>query len=451
MATRWLVFDVDDTLVDTFGTALEKYRIIATRLGVPVPTAADLSASGYGVVPFDDCASRLLPTISLTEIRSRYDKLAADVRPVPLSDLRPVLAAAAGSGWRVGIFTNGPASKTALKLTAAGVSATDVDSVLTSDDTPVRKPSPAAFRWLCGRLGISRRSGWYVSDAPADWLGCEEAGLNSVGVVRRQPPLPGCQAVPRLALVSCADLASLVVSLPEMPAGAVALAAVRAVTLDAGWTLLRARRSVAACLTAALPGSEPDTIGDHLEQAINSAIRDGLPAGTWTSDTGNFRYLTAVYETALRQCGALATAEVAASGLTRYLAPENWALISAGRGNTVRDMRQSGIPLAVVSNWQTSLARTIAEAGLADCSIQIVASCAEGMAKPAAGLFAAAARRIGVRLEELLHVGDDPRTDINGALLAGCHAAFAEPEHTDEAFAALIQLGSAWTRRGEEI
>ena len=42
-----------------------------------------------------------------------------------------------------------------------------------------------------------------------------------------------------------------------------------------------------------------------------------------------------------------------------------------------------------------------------------------GAAKPDAGLFHEACKRLGLPPHEVLHVGDDPRTDIAGAAAAG--------------------------------
>jgi putative hydrolase of the HAD superfamily len=49
-------------------------------------------------------------------------------------------------------------------------------------------------------------------------------------------------------------------------------------------------------------------------------------------------------------------------------------------------------------------------------------SCDVGHAKPRAEPFVAALEKLGVRPEEALHVGDNERTDVRGALAAGMRA-----------------------------
>lgn len=50
-----------------------------------------------------------------------------------------------------------------------------------------------------------------------------------------------------------------------------------------------------------------------------------------------------------------------------------------------------------------------------------------GVAKPRPEVFAAVAARAGVPLDRVVHVGDDPLTDVDGALDAGCHAVHYNP------------------------
>jgi FMN phosphatase YigB (HAD superfamily) len=445
MAPSWLICDVDDTLVGTFATAVHKYGLIARRFGLAEPNSADLIAAGYGSRPFDDCASQLIPGVSLAEIRRCYDELAGEVQPVPLGDLGHLLSAAAGLGWRVGIFTNGPGRKTRSKLAALRLAEGDVDFVLTGDDLEVRKPSPASFDWLCRRVGIDRRLGWYVSDAPGDWLGCEVAGLNSVGVIGPLQVHAHRWAAPRLSVVSFPDLAPLLASLPRLPRDAGALPPVRAVTFDVGGTLLRERESVAVCLAAVLPGPQPAGISARLEHALASVLRGGLPAGTWSSAEASSRRLTQAYDRALGYCGVRTPGSSAVAGLARYCAAANWELISAGRVAAIRAIRCTGMRLGLISNWPAGLGEILASAGMEDCFDQVASSCREGAEKPAPAMFARAAERLGVRMDEVLHVGDDPRADVGGALAARCRAAFVTGVRTDDEFSGLLRLGSACT------
>ncbi|KKW68463.1 hypothetical protein AAV94_05030 [Lampropedia cohaerens] len=51
-----------------------------------------------------------------------------------------------------------------------------------------------------------------------------------------------------------------------------------------------------------------------------------------------------------------------------------------------------------------------------------------GVAKPDARIFAQAARQAGCALQEIMHVGDDPLLDVDGARQAGMHVAWINRE-----------------------
>lgn len=104
-------------------------------------------------------------------------------------------------------------------------------------------------------------------------------------------------------------------------------------------------------------------------------------------------------------------------------------------------------PLAAVSNGNADLARI----GL-DQHFRFSLSAGEhGAAKPDPGIFLAACKRLGIDAGEVLHVGDDPHTDVLGARRAGLRAAWINvdglpwahdehaPEIEAESFAELVE------------
>lgn len=104
-------------------------------------------------------------------------------------------------------------------------------------------------------------------------------------------------------------------------------------------------------------------------------------------------------------------------------------------------------PLAAISNGNADLARI----GL-DQHFRFALSAGEhGVAKPDPGIFHAACARLGVDAGRVLHVGDDPHSDVIGARRAGLRAAWINahgapwehPEHAPEveaeSFALLVE------------
>jgi putative hydrolase of the HAD superfamily len=81
-----------------------------------------------------------------------------------------------------------------------------------------------------------------------------------------------------------------------------------------------------------------------------------------------------------------------------------------------------GIALAVVSNWDDRLPRLLADLGLARRFTAIVVSAEVGVEKPHPRIFAAAAERLGVAPERIVHVGDRRLEDVEGAQAAGLRA-----------------------------
>jgi FMN hydrolase / 5-amino-6-(5-phospho-D-ribitylamino)uracil phosphatase len=72
-------------------------------------------------------------------------------------------------------------------------------------------------------------------------------------------------------------------------------------------------------------------------------------------------------------------------------------------------------PVAALTNGNADLHRI----GIADHFVHFVAARNEGHAKPDAPIFNATCQRLGVQNHEVLHIGDDPLLDIEGARRAG--------------------------------
>lgn len=85
-------------------------------------------------------------------------------------------------------------------------------------------------------------------------------------------------------------------------------------------------------------------------------------------------------------------------------------------------LKELGIRLAVLSNWDYSLHRILANTGLTPYFETVVASLEEGVEKPEPAIFRAVLDRLGVGPEEVVHVGDNPLDDLVGAQQFGIRA-----------------------------
>ncbi|MEJ2206975.1 MAG: HAD-IA family hydrolase [Gemmatimonadota bacterium] len=86
---------------------------------------------------------------------------------------------------------------------------------------------------------------------------------------------------------------------------------------------------------------------------------------------------------------------------------------------TLQALRARGLPLAVVSNWQSGLPHFCTELGLGSFLDHVLASGDLGVEKPDTGIFLEACERLGVPPERTLHVGDTYLDDYVGATSAG--------------------------------
>jgi putative hydrolase of the HAD superfamily len=89
---------------------------------------------------------------------------------------------------------------------------------------------------------------------------------------------------------------------------------------------------------------------------------------------------------------------------------------------TLVELRQRGYRLGIVSNWDPSLELLCANHGLPDHLDFILASEAEGFAKPGPMLFRRALARAGVPPARVIHVGDSFDHDVVGASALGIQA-----------------------------
>ena len=85
-----------------------------------------------------------------------------------------------------------------------------------------------------------------------------------------------------------------------------------------------------------------------------------------------------------------------------------------------------GIRLAVLSNWDYSLHKSLQGAGVYDRFELVVASLEYGVEKPDPRLFQVVADHFNVSPGQVLHIGDNPHDDYEGATGAGMRAALID-------------------------
>ena len=92
-------------------------------------------------------------------------------------------------------------------------------------------------------------------------------------------------------------------------------------------------------------------------------------------------------------------------------------------------LKEKKVILGVISNWDSRLISTLENLNLADNFQFILPSAVVGSAKPDKKIFEEALRLSGVKPHEACHIGDEVKTDIEGARNIGIHAILLDREN----------------------
>jgi putative hydrolase of the HAD superfamily len=92
----------------------------------------------------------------------------------------------------------------------------------------------------------------------------------------------------------------------------------------------------------------------------------------------------------------------------------------------MRELRAMGLPLYVLSNWDIELPGVLDDLGWTAYFDGILASAVLGVEKPEGEIFEEALRLSGVERDRVVHVGNDPVTDVKGASGVGLDTVFVD-------------------------
>lgn len=103
----------------------------------------------------------------------------------------------------------------------------------------------------------------------------------------------------------------------------------------------------------------------------------------------------------------------------------------------------AGVPVCLVSNWDVSLRGVVERLGIADRLAAVCVSAEVGAAKPDPAIFRAALGALGMGAHEVVHCGDDPMLDGEGARAAGIRPVLIARagEISDTHFTVISHLG----------
>ncbi|WP_437905791.1 HAD family hydrolase [Sorangium sp. So ce327] len=199
-----------------------------------------------------------------------------------------------------------------------------------------------------------------------------------------------------------------------------------AVSFDFGQTLVELDTGLLSARLAergiAAPRERLDGAVDEGWRAYNEAIQRGLGGHPWKIMMRRLLEAGGVEASAL---------DAAVDWLWTEQPRKNlWRRPIAGMIDVVIELRQAGVPVAVLSNSEGRLEELIEELGWSAHFVAVADSGRLGFEKPGREIFAWTAERLGAPLAAVVHVGDSFAADVGGALAAGMRAVWFKGDPT---------------------
>lgn len=199
---RMIVFDVDDTLIDTFPTSHKRSSSAAIANGLP-ELPLELFRETYGAIAFPDCVSTWYPDADLDRFLAAYEIARAQHVYRSHVDCARLATQLDRSGLSYAVLTNSNHKSTLAKLSQIGFLAADpVGRIYSKEQLPRSKPHPDAFRPLLEHWKFDPHTIVYVGDSAMDAIASREAGLQFIGVSTGPRPIdPDLLSLPSVAAI----------------------------------------------------------------------------------------------------------------------------------------------------------------------------------------------------------------------------------------------------------
>lgn len=175
-----LIFDLDDTLIESFPEYVRMHQRIAADLGWRHPSMAELVH--YGPT-WEATLARLWPDRELAPFLDRYEAVADEHSYPSIAGVPTVMSGLRERGHSLWIVTKRSRKRLSQRMRQAGLAEDLFDGIFAYEDQPVSKPDPRCFEPVWDALGgrASARA-IYVGDREDDWLAARGAGVQFVGV-----------------------------------------------------------------------------------------------------------------------------------------------------------------------------------------------------------------------------------------------------------------------------
>lgn len=206
----------------------------------------------------------------------------------------------------------------------------------------------------------------------------------------------------------------------------------RLLCLDAGFTILSPRRTLADALSGVLAADGHAVTEEEMRAAWEEADRwfwdeYHRPGNdTWTDDVRIDEYWRRYHSVMLGRLGVEARREMLDRILASQFASEAWEAYPDVEPMLREVGALDGVRIGIVSDWGSNLRGILAELGLDRYLDFVLPSGAVGVAKPNPAFYRLALEKAGVAAEEALMAGDSYRADVRGAWSAGMDAVWLD-------------------------
>ncbi len=206
----------------------------------------------------------------------------------------------------------------------------------------------------------------------------------------------------------------------------------RLLCLDAGFTLLSPRRTLADALSGVLADDGHTITEEEMRAAWEDADRwfwdeYHRPGNdTWSDDGRIEDYWRRYHSVMLERLGLETRREVLDRILASQFASDSWEPYEDVVPMLEAVKRLGDVRIGVVSDWGSNLRGIVAELDLDRFFDFVLPSGAVGVAKPNPAFYRLALDSAGVQPAEALMVGDSYRADVRGAWAAGMDAVWLD-------------------------
>ncbi|MBN2167955.1 MAG: HAD-IA family hydrolase, partial [Actinobacteria bacterium] len=200
-----------------------------------------------------------------------------------------------------------------------------------------------------------------------------------------------------------------------------------AIFFDVGNTLLRAHPSVEAVCKHILEQFGYQVTEEKLRQGILEADRyyekrywedDSF----WSNEDDASRIWAEMYARMMEAIGIDGDRHLIGRAIYDYFGHGDRWRTFPDVVPVFRELKSEGYTIALVSNWDSRLAKLCFDMGLDRYLEAVISSASIGLIKPDPRIFEVACDRVGVEPARAIHIGDHYYADILGARSAGLQA-----------------------------